>query len=141
MFLRQENLWYNVREGNGQCIDRQRQTDCSQAELSLDGDIGRSPRTREQTAPECALRTYDIMSIDIVSYWKIQKRKRMLEYNKSLNILISEMILFFMAHILYALLYCPREAIYKVTFWVLVFTTILTAMTSTVNTNTQKVTL
>ena len=30
--------------------------------VSVDGDIGRSPRTREQTAPECALRTYDIMS-------------------------------------------------------------------------------
>lgn len=52
----------------------------------------------------------------------------MLEYNKSLNILISEMILFFMAHILYALLYCPREAIYKVTFWVLVFTVLVIAV-------------
>ena len=33
--------------------------------LSVDGDIGRSPRTREQTAPESALRTYDTMLMNI----------------------------------------------------------------------------
>lgn len=38
-----ERMDYNVRGGNEQCVIIQRQSDCLQAELSVDDDIGRSP--------------------------------------------------------------------------------------------------
>lgn len=46
----------------------------------------------------------------------------MLDYNKSINLLIMEMLLFFFAHVAYARYFCTRAALYAVTKWVIFFT-------------------
>lgn len=46
----------------------------------------------------------------------------MLEYNKSINILMSEMLVFFLAHIIYAGEFCTQRAFYRVSGWVFFFT-------------------
>ena len=42
---------YNVRVDNEQCVCRQRQIDCLQANLAMTADIGRSPRVRKRELP------------------------------------------------------------------------------------------
>lgn len=46
----------------------------------------------------------------------------MLEYNKSINILMAEMLVFFLAHIIYAREFCTQEAFYRVSGWVFFWT-------------------
>lgn len=44
------------------------------------------------------------------------------DYNKSINILTMEMLVFFFAHVAYAKYFCTRTALYRVTGWVIFFT-------------------